>query len=338
MDFRRLKYFVGVVEAGSFTKAASWLHVAQSALSLHVRQLELEFGTSLLVRDRSGVTPTPAGIKLMDHARTILHQVSLAERALTKKSSPLSGEVTIGIGSGVARAVVAELLPSAKQWLPDVHIRIFEGASDSVEERIGAGRLNLAILERNLESNGASTVLAREEFCLVTPPDCTSSDRIVKLSDLNRYPLAIQKCYRKSGNSVDDAVSQYGCNLNVVFELDSLLTIIDMIIDRKVSAILTPSSVHREASLNQVRIVRIVDPVITRSIVLRVNPRDERSLQVAAVRRLVSQVVQRQAQIGKWSTTCAQAEMTPEKFDFTHQIRSVRMPIGEQYADALEQF
>ncbi|EBU7498253.1 LysR family transcriptional regulator, partial [Salmonella enterica subsp. enterica serovar Typhi] len=72
MDLRQLKYFVKVVESGSFSKAANVLHVAQPALSLHVKHMEEELGVALLHRAAQGVTPTQAGERLMLHAKRIL--------------------------------------------------------------------------------------------------------------------------------------------------------------------------------------------------------------------------------------------------------------------------
>ena len=108
MDFRQLKYFVGVAEAGSFTKAAAQLNVAQSALSLHVRQLEESFNTQLLVRGRAGVSLTSSGTLLLKRARSILSEVQLTEAELTNKAVSPAGEVTIGIPSGAARVMVGE--------------------------------------------------------------------------------------------------------------------------------------------------------------------------------------------------------------------------------------
>src|SRR5262249_37379033 len=72
MDLRQLRYFVGIVEHGSFSKAAAHLNVAQPALSQHVRHMEQELGVELLHRGTHGVMPTEAGDRLIRHARTIL--------------------------------------------------------------------------------------------------------------------------------------------------------------------------------------------------------------------------------------------------------------------------
>ena len=72
MDLRQLRYFSKVVESGSFSKAANQLHVAQPALSQHVRHMEDELGVRLLHRGAQGVKPTEAGDRLLRHAKRIL--------------------------------------------------------------------------------------------------------------------------------------------------------------------------------------------------------------------------------------------------------------------------
>jgi hypothetical protein len=61
IDLRRLRYFVQIVTEGSFSTAAQRVHVAQPALSHHVRELEAILGVSLLTRSAHGVVPTEAG-------------------------------------------------------------------------------------------------------------------------------------------------------------------------------------------------------------------------------------------------------------------------------------
>ncbi|HBN3884103.1 TPA: LysR family transcriptional regulator, partial [Escherichia coli O25b:H4-ST131] len=74
MNFRRLKYFVKIVDIGSLTQAAEVLHIAQPALSQQVATLEGELNQQLLIRTKRGVTPTGAGKILYTHARAILRQ------------------------------------------------------------------------------------------------------------------------------------------------------------------------------------------------------------------------------------------------------------------------
>ncbi|MGX9148267.1 LysR family transcriptional regulator [Mesorhizobium sp. 128a] len=298
MEFRQLKYFVGVVEAGSFTKAAAMLNVAQSALSLHVRQLEEEFGSQLLIRDRSGISVTPSGAKLLERARTILNEIRVTK--IEMSSTAASGEVTIGIPSGAARVLSGPLLEAVRSELPLVTLKMVEGMTGPLEEWMAAGRFNLAILYRTADAIAGLPILAREDFCLVAPPNLPPFPDVVALSDLHAFPLAVPMRTNNVRRSVADVVAQHGCRLDVRFEVDSLSTIISMVTEGKAYSILTPSAIHKEVQQGLVHMVRIVDPVITRSVVLAVNPKDESSPSVSAVRKLIPGIVRELIDSGHW--------------------------------------
>src|ERR1700760_3935397 len=99
MEFRHLRYFVAVVQERQFVRAAAELHVAQSALSQQIRDLERELGAELLVRDRRGVTMTPAGEVLLGHARLLLEQADLARDEIAQMTGVISGTLRVGSGS-----------------------------------------------------------------------------------------------------------------------------------------------------------------------------------------------------------------------------------------------
>jgi len=69
MELRHLRYFIGVAEDLNFSRAAERLHVAQSALSRQVQDLEGELGVQLFVRDKRGVLLTTAGKTFLTEAR-----------------------------------------------------------------------------------------------------------------------------------------------------------------------------------------------------------------------------------------------------------------------------
>lgn len=100
MNFRRLKYFVKIVDIGSLTQAAEVLHIAQPALSQQVATLEGELDQQLLIRTKRGVTPTEAGKVLYAHARTILRQCEQAQLAVNNVGQTTGGQVSIGFGAG----------------------------------------------------------------------------------------------------------------------------------------------------------------------------------------------------------------------------------------------
>ena len=82
MNLQQIETFVRVVEAGSFSKAAVLLDMAQPALSRQVRALEMQLRETLLIRTGRGVQPTDAGRRLLEHGHAILQRVALAKEDL----------------------------------------------------------------------------------------------------------------------------------------------------------------------------------------------------------------------------------------------------------------
>ena len=79
MLLRQMRYFVAVVDCGSFTEAAAQCYISQSAISQQVHALEKELGVELIHRENRRFTLTPAGEYFYAHSRAILEQVELAD-------------------------------------------------------------------------------------------------------------------------------------------------------------------------------------------------------------------------------------------------------------------
>ncbi|MPZ56038.1 MAG: LysR family transcriptional regulator [Rhizobiales bacterium] len=87
MDIRQLRYLKCIVESKSFSRAAQVLHIAQPALSLHVRKLEDELQTKLLVRHSRGIEPTAAGELLLQQANRIMEEVQRTKDLFRARSA-----------------------------------------------------------------------------------------------------------------------------------------------------------------------------------------------------------------------------------------------------------
>src|ERR1700749_2175003 len=93
MDLRPLRYFVAVAEERHFTRAAERLGIKQPPLSLQIRHLEQEIGTSLFRRLKRGVELTETGILLLDEARRLLANVEQAKTAVQSHARGAAGRI-----------------------------------------------------------------------------------------------------------------------------------------------------------------------------------------------------------------------------------------------------
>src|SRR5580704_16071774 len=97
MQFRQLRYFVSIVEAGSFSRAATVVHVAQPALSQQVADLEARLAVELLHRSARGIQPTAAGAILYKEAKVLLQQLDQIPAIVRSTSGEVEGAVNLGI-------------------------------------------------------------------------------------------------------------------------------------------------------------------------------------------------------------------------------------------------
>src|ERR1700748_3977801 len=118
MQFRQLRYFTRVLEAGSFSRAAATIHVAQPALSQQVAELEERLGVILLVRSARGVHPTAAGEVLYREACEILHQLDRLPGIAQSSSGEASGNVNVGMTTALAGAFAGPAVAACKNALP----------------------------------------------------------------------------------------------------------------------------------------------------------------------------------------------------------------------------
>src|ERR1700683_1417261 len=104
IELRHLRYFVAIADAGSFTRAAERMFIAQPTLSQQIRRLEEIVGAPLLQRRRDGVHLTKAGAVLLDASRAVL---SLVDQEVDRTRQ------AAGLGRQRLRVVVPPGLPDA---------------------------------------------------------------------------------------------------------------------------------------------------------------------------------------------------------------------------------
>jgi LysR family transcriptional regulator, nitrogen assimilation regulatory protein len=99
VDFKKLTSFVKIVDAGSMSRAAHALNIAQPALSQHIVALETHVKQTLLLHSNQGISPIEAGLTLYRHAQVLLKQLDQAEWDVPSASKSLQGRVSVGLAT-----------------------------------------------------------------------------------------------------------------------------------------------------------------------------------------------------------------------------------------------
>ena len=192
MQFRQLRYFVKIIEAGSFSRAASIVHVAQPALSQQVAELEERLGVALLQRSARGVRPTAAGEILYKEAAAILHQLDQLPGVVRSNSGEPEGMVSLGIMSSLAPKFVGGILEECRSRMPKVTLRVTDGSSLGLESRIASSTVDIAII---YEDEFATPLMRKPLFIqklfLISAEPPPNARDVISLERVAELPLVL---------------------------------------------------------------------------------------------------------------------------------------------------
>ncbi|GAA1648535.1 LysR family transcriptional regulator [Actinoplanes couchii] len=148
MELRQLEYFVAVAEELHFSRAATRLHVVQSAVSAAIRTLERDLGAALLDRNAKRVRLTDAGEALLPRARIALDAARDARDAVAEVSGGLRGTLRIGTLTSIRIIDLPALLGEFHRRHPGVVLQtvVSPAGSGGLVDMLVEHRLDLAFV------------------------------------------------------------------------------------------------------------------------------------------------------------------------------------------------
>src|SRR5579863_2321349 len=171
ISLRQLEYFVAVVDEGSFTTAATRLHVSQPGLSHQIQALERQLGGPLLERLTRGVRLTPAGRIALPHARTSLAHAERARTGALRASGIDAGELHVGTLYSISVGILPSALRTWRSSFPDVQVRLVEfRRSDDLIAAMEAGQADVAVGPTPPGWEGPVREIGAEEFVVAAAP------------------------------------------------------------------------------------------------------------------------------------------------------------------------
>ena len=170
MTLTELKYIVAVARTKHFGHAAEACHVSQPTLSVAIRKLEEELGTTLFERNRSDVTITPVGEKVVEQAQIVLESAEQIKQIVSAQTDQLAAPLKLGVIYTIGPYLVPHLIPEIKTLAPDMPLIISEDYTDVLAEKLRDGEIDAAILSLPFEHPGIVTQnLYDEPFVIALP-------------------------------------------------------------------------------------------------------------------------------------------------------------------------
>ena len=273
MNLKQLEYFVHVAELGSFSRAALILNIAQPALSRQVRLLETDLHVTLLMRNGRGVVLTEAGKRLFDHSVGILQLVSHVREDIQANRNEPAGRIVVGLPPSMGRLLTLPLVEGIRRTLPKARLAVVEGLSNYLSEWISTGRIDLGLLH-NPEPQAALdlTPLLDEPLGLVSPADRSArKGATVAFADLIRYPLIVPERTHAIRKLLETQAALAGHKLNVVLELSSVHSILELVGAGFGHAVLAPAALEAFGQPEAFLWRPLVEPRVTSPMCLAIS-------------------------------------------------------------------
>ena len=231
MDFRQLKSFVTVVEYKSFSKAAEKLNIAQPTISTHVRQLEEELGSRLILRTTKSIEVTPQGWDAYRYAGKIL---DLRDCIMDNCSANARSIVRIGASTIPATYILPNMLASFAEFSNETYFNVSQTDSHSVIEGVFDGQYDLGMAGTRAEREGvACQPFCRNRMVIVAPVTdhyLSLQGKISSRQLLLQEPVVLrEKGTKKSANRYLDSLEISEENLNVVARVNDQETVKNMV-------------------------------------------------------------------------------------------------------------
>ena len=320
MDLRSLRYFIAVVEAGSLSRAAGSLYIAQPALTAQIKKLESELGAQLLERSHAGVSPTQAGVQLYQDARRLLSDATAMRERIQRLPQGPEGSVTIAVPFLLSSLLMGPLLARLKETHPRIRVFVLDDLSLMVKKAMVERRADIGILVDTPQAEGlVCRPFARESmyFCghdadgtvraLLQRPSASAAPTRpdIDFAVAAAQPLVLQSRRFSIRQQVEDAAALRGTALNIVHEHDSA-RVIRSLYACGAGFTFTPACAMGDtpAMASDWLVARVVNPEMARAYTVATAPERDRDPGADGVMQAVLQalaaVAQRLADTGRW--------------------------------------
>ncbi|MEX2416338.1 MAG: LysR family transcriptional regulator [Paenibacillaceae bacterium] len=268
MELRQLQYFVKVARQEHFTKAAGELHVAQSAVSRQIHQLEEEIGISLFVQVGRNVQLTRAGRLFLNRIETILTELEKSVLEIRELLDPELGEIRLGFPHSLGVNLVPSIVSKFRKEHPKVKFKFKQGKFNSLINDVTNNEVDLALISPfpEIHDHVMGELLITEELFAILPPNHILSEyQTLRLEQLSDEAFVLFSEGYSLRPIVMDACLKAGFKPIIGFEGEETDTIRGLVAAGMGVSLLPEMALAETGPLQPVKI-KITEPPVTRTI------------------------------------------------------------------------
>jgi LysR family hydrogen peroxide-inducible transcriptional activator len=227
MELQQLKYFVAVVESGSFREAAGQCHVAQPSLSQQIMKLEKTLGRKLFDRLGRRIALTEAGRALLPRARGILAAVREAERDLSQDIESGQGILVVGAIPTIAPFLLPQPIRRFVKAYPDVELSVTEDLTEALVDGLLGAKIDLAIMSLPVDHDQIETETFMTEplLAMASRGEDLAKESELDLEEFQKRPAVVLHEMHCLGQQIRGFCQGHGVRRRIVCHTTQLSTV-----------------------------------------------------------------------------------------------------------------
>ena len=176
LDEKDWKLLVNLYAEKNITKTSKKLYISQPSLTYRIKQLEKEFGITLLHRGNKGITFTSEGEYLVKYAEKMLSELRQAEDALANMNNQLQGTLRLGSSSNFAHYELPSILEGFIYLYPDIDVQLKTGWSTDILELLHSESIHAAFIRGDIKWSCEKMLLSEERMSIVSKHEINLGD------------------------------------------------------------------------------------------------------------------------------------------------------------------
>lgn len=270
MNIQQLEYILAVDQYRHFAKAAEHCRVTQPTLSMMIQKLEDELSVKIFDRALQPIRPTPAGKKIIEQARVVLHQAALIKDIVNEEEQSLKGTFHLAVLPTIAPYLLPRFFPAMMEKKEELDIRVMEMKTAQAIKALMDGDIDAAIIANEpVENQLRGEILFYERFFgYVAKNEPVFKNERIRSADISEERLWLLD----EGHCFRDQLVRF-CQMEKVrlhqaaYRLGSLETFMRMVESGSGMTFIPELATHQLSERQQELVRPFAIPVPTRAIV-----------------------------------------------------------------------
>ena len=294
VDTLGVQAFIAVAEHAGFQRAAEELHISQTAVTRRLQNLESHLGVKLIERTTRSVALTAIGGDFLPQAKRLVGELSNALTEIAESGKARRGDVSIACVPTAGIQFLPRIIQEYSASFPDNRITILDHSSSAVADAVVRREAELGInLAQTHHPDLISTRLLTDQFALICRDDHPlANKKSVAWKQLASYPLIFAGEANANRSVLDQELGSSKIKLQLFYEVQRSSTALGLVAEGVAIAVVPRLAVQKGA-YPRLRAVALVDPIISRALVLVTR----KAAQLSPAAQALHELIKRRAAI-----------------------------------------